>query len=217
MEVLGKIEKERDKKRKGMGWWDRECREKEGVRRVLREWRKDNGGGGQEYRKEKREYKELCEAKKKVEGRVVKGERGRERQGMERELSREEMRKVTRNLKDGKAMGLDGIPNKVWKYIEDSNEGRLLDACLDRNNEDYEKRITTELLGKSNVFTYQNRHEREKISPRDYQSTIYPTKRMKPNFVVDLMDTPGDLISIESPRSKLYTIKKVTYSKTYCY
>ncbi|KYN10682.1 hypothetical protein ALC57_17289 [Trachymyrmex cornetzi] len=35
-EVLGNIEKERGKERKGMGWWGRECREKERVRRILR-------------------------------------------------------------------------------------------------------------------------------------------------------------------------------------
>ncbi|KYN21896.1 hypothetical protein ALC57_05719 [Trachymyrmex cornetzi] len=66
--------------------------------------------------------------------------------------------------------------------MKDSNEGILLDACLDDNNEDYEKRITTELLG-------------------------------KPNFIVDLMDTPGDFIPTGSPCSKLYgTIKTVTYN-----
>ncbi|KYN09110.1 hypothetical protein ALC57_18777 [Trachymyrmex cornetzi] len=81
--------------------------------------------------------------------------------------------------------------------MKDSNEGKLFDACLDENNEDYEKRITTELLDKTNAFTYQNRHEREKISlSRDYQSTIYPTKLIKPNFIVDLMDTSGDFITI---------------------
>ncbi|KYN29366.1 hypothetical protein ALC57_01193, partial [Trachymyrmex cornetzi] len=59
-EILENIEKERGKEKKGRGWW--ESREKkEGVRRVLREWRKG------EYRKEKREYKELCEVKKKEE------------------------------------------------------------------------------------------------------------------------------------------------------
>lgn len=36
------------------------------MRRALREWRK-NKGRGEEYRKEKREYKELCEIKKKEE------------------------------------------------------------------------------------------------------------------------------------------------------
>ncbi|KYN14003.1 hypothetical protein ALC57_13794, partial [Trachymyrmex cornetzi] len=66
-EILGIIEKERGKERKVRGWWDMECREKkEGVRRVLRQWRKGNGEG-MEYRKEKREYKELCEAKKREE------------------------------------------------------------------------------------------------------------------------------------------------------
>ncbi|KYN21162.1 Armadillo repeat-containing protein 3 [Trachymyrmex cornetzi] len=94
----------------------------------------------------------------------------------------------------------------------------LFDAYLDGNNEDYEKRITTELLSKSNVFTYQNRHEREKISLyRDYQPTIYQTKLMEPNFIVNVMETPRDLIPIGSPRSKLYTIKKVTYKETKCY
>ncbi|KYN10460.1 Glutaryl-CoA dehydrogenase, mitochondrial [Trachymyrmex cornetzi] len=68
--------------------------------------------------------------------------------------------------------------------MKDSNKGKLFDACLDENNEDYEKRITTELLDKTNAFTYQNRHEREKISlSRNYQSTIYPNKLIKPNFI----------------------------------
>ncbi|KYN16348.1 hypothetical protein ALC57_11395 [Trachymyrmex cornetzi] len=65
--ILGVIEKERGKERKVRGWWDRERREKkERVRRVLREWRKGNGKG-MEYKKEKREYKELCEVKKREE------------------------------------------------------------------------------------------------------------------------------------------------------
>lgn len=34
----------------------------------------------------------------------------------EEEISREELRQVIRKLKDGKAMGEDGIPNKEWKY-----------------------------------------------------------------------------------------------------
>ncbi|KYN28557.1 hypothetical protein ALC57_02023, partial [Trachymyrmex cornetzi] len=88
--------------------------------------------------------------------------------------------------------------------MTDSNEGKLFDACLDENTEDYEKRIATKLLDKANAFTYQNRHEREKISlSRDYQSTI-SIKLIIPNFIVDLMDTPGDFIPIESPCLKLY-------------
>lgn len=34
----------------------------------------------------------------------------------EEEISREELRKVMNRLKNGKAMGGDGIPNEVWKY-----------------------------------------------------------------------------------------------------
>lgn len=34
----------------------------------------------------------------------------------EEELEREEVRRVIKKLKDGKAMESDGIPNKVWKY-----------------------------------------------------------------------------------------------------
>lgn len=30
-------------------------------------------------------------------------------------ISREEMRRVIEKLKDRKAMGLDGVPNEVWK------------------------------------------------------------------------------------------------------
>jgi len=33
-----------------------------------------------------------------------------------------EVRNVIRKLKDGKAMGEDGIPNKAWKYGEEKVE-----------------------------------------------------------------------------------------------
>ncbi|KYN23219.1 hypothetical protein ALC57_04363 [Trachymyrmex cornetzi] len=70
-EILGSIEKERGKERKGK-------EKKVEMRRVLREWRKDKGGG-EEYRKQKREYKELCGNKKEEEnerwGRKVEGAR----------------------------------------------------------------------------------------------------------------------------------------------
>ncbi|KYN22580.1 hypothetical protein ALC57_05019 [Trachymyrmex cornetzi] len=77
--------------------------------------------------------------------------------------------------------------------MKDSNEGKLFDACLNENNEDYEKRIT-------------NRTDtREIISlSRDHLLMIHPTKLIKPNFIVDLMDTPGDFIPIGSPCSILY-------------
>jgi len=58
----------REKKEK-RGWWDEECKvQKKKVRKVLKEWRKGKGGG-QEYRREKRKYKELCDRKKQEENR----------------------------------------------------------------------------------------------------------------------------------------------------
>ncbi|XP_011706005.1 PREDICTED: armadillo repeat-containing protein 3 isoform X2 [Wasmannia auropunctata] len=101
--------------------------------------------------------------------------------------------------------------------MEASNEGGLFNDVLDKNNEYYQERVTTELLDKSTiVLTYPNGHERKKKFLSDCRSVIYPIKLLKPNFIVDLMDTPGDLIPIGSPRSKLYCIKKITNSKT-CY
>jgi len=51
------------------------------------------------------------------EDRVVRGEqRGEEEVIEEEEISREEVRKTIEGLKVGKAMGVDGIPNEVWKY-----------------------------------------------------------------------------------------------------
>ncbi|XP_024876545.1 vicilin-like seed storage protein At2g18540 [Temnothorax curvispinosus] len=54
-----------------------------------------------------------------VEGRVKMGEdegrEGKEREE-EEEISIEEMRRAIRKLKDGKAMGRDGIPGEAWKY-----------------------------------------------------------------------------------------------------
>lgn len=50
------------------------------------------------------------------EHRVVRGKW--ERRGKEggRELSKKEIRRAIRKLKDGKVAGYDGIPEEVWKY-----------------------------------------------------------------------------------------------------
>lgn len=49
------------------GWWDGECRKKKNrVRGELRKWRRgevEKGG----YKREKKEYRELCEGKKREE------------------------------------------------------------------------------------------------------------------------------------------------------
>jgi len=67
-EALKKTEREgEERRRRGRGWWDEECREKKrGVRRALRKWRKGDEQGTR-YRKERKEYRELCERKRKEE------------------------------------------------------------------------------------------------------------------------------------------------------
>jgi len=66
--VIERIERERRKEGKGeKGWWDEDCwRKKKEMRRILRAWRKGRGDRW-EHQKGKREYKELCEEKKKKE------------------------------------------------------------------------------------------------------------------------------------------------------
>jgi len=63
--ALRKVEEgEEGRKRRGRGWWDVECRSKKReLRKKLRRWRK-RGGEGEEYKRCKREYKELCKRKK---------------------------------------------------------------------------------------------------------------------------------------------------------
>ena len=51
-----------------------------------------------------------------VEKRVRMGGKGNRRKGEEEGISKEEIRKVLRRLKEGKAMGGDGIPNEAWKF-----------------------------------------------------------------------------------------------------
>jgi len=138
------------------------------VKKELRKWRGD-GGKGEEYRKKKQDYKELCERKKKEENerwekqveevkregdvweivnkerkrkreinanirkedwreyfmrltggredRVVRGEvRGGREMIEKEEISREEIKRTIGDLKVGKAMRVDGIPNEVWKF-----------------------------------------------------------------------------------------------------
>lgn len=59
-----KVGKEGDRKR---GWWDEECwREKREVRRKFKKWWK-NEQGEEEYKVGKREYRNLCERKRKEE------------------------------------------------------------------------------------------------------------------------------------------------------
>jgi len=51
-----------------------------------------------------------------VERRVVQGEDRREGREKEEDLRIEEIRGILRKVKDGKALGVDGVPGEVWKY-----------------------------------------------------------------------------------------------------
>ncbi|OAD54846.1 Armadillo repeat-containing protein 3, partial [Eufriesea mexicana] len=57
----------------------------------------------------------------------------------------------------------------------------------------------------------QNTDENENlnVTPEDHYSSIFPTKLLKPNFIVDLMESPGDLIPIDSHRARLYCEKRL--------
>lgn len=98
------------------------------------------------------------------------------------------------------------------RALQIEDEGELFNSYLDKDDEHYQESLgksISESLGKSNALTYQNEYGREKISlSKNCRSTIYPIKLMKPNFIVDLMNTPGDLIPIGSSRAKLYCIKE---------
>jgi len=45
------------------------------------------------------------------------------RRGNEEELGREEIRRAIRRLKNDKAMEMDGLPNKIWKYEGEEMKG----------------------------------------------------------------------------------------------
>ncbi|CAK9828611.1 Armadillo repeat-containing protein 3 [Anthophora retusa] len=48
------------------------------------------------------------------------------------------------------------------------------------------------------------------IPEKEQYRSVFPTKLLKPNFIVDLMDCPGDLIPINSRRARLYCEKRLT-------
>lgn len=107
-----------------------------------------------------------------------------------------------------------------FAQIDVANEERLSSARLNGNAE---YRSETIIFAPSELYQSDIRlHDDDKYktkeisSPRDDRSTVYPIKYMKPNFIVDLMDTPGDLIPIGSPRSKLYCTVKLTCDQKCC-
>lgn len=51
-----------------------------------------------------------------VANKVMRGRSGERKDHEESELEWEEVKRVIEDMKDGKVMGLDEIPNEVWKY-----------------------------------------------------------------------------------------------------
>lgn len=62
-------EREREERREERkGWWNKECKEKKKeLRKTLRIWKRGGEGQGQEYRRRRRKYRDLCERKKRKE------------------------------------------------------------------------------------------------------------------------------------------------------
>lgn len=65
---------------------------------------------------EEGEWKEYFMRLLGVEGKVMMEGEGTRRAGGEEGLRREEVNKVIREIKEGKAMGVDGISGEAWKY-----------------------------------------------------------------------------------------------------
>lgn len=90
------------------GWWDKECIEKKKeVRKELRGCRRMGGNGG-EYKRVKREYKALCEKKKKEEN-----DRW-EKQVVEARRENEVSKIINRERKKRKGIN-EGIGMEEWK------------------------------------------------------------------------------------------------------
>jgi len=64
-----------------------------------------------------------------MKSRVIWRDRGDRRREEERDLGKEEIKKVIRRLKDGKVMGVDNVLNEVWKYGGQEVEDWVWEVC----------------------------------------------------------------------------------------
>jgi len=60
---------------------------------------------------------------------VVQGEDRRGRREEEEDLRLEEIRGILRKVKDGKALGMDGVPGEAWKYGGEEMEEWVWKVC----------------------------------------------------------------------------------------
>lgn len=64
-----------------------------------------------------------------VEGRVIRGAKRKEEVGEEGELSRGEIKKVLKTMKNGKAVALHEMPGEIWKYTGEGIEEWVWKFC----------------------------------------------------------------------------------------
>lgn len=60
---------------------------------------------------------------------MVKGEREEGKTGGEGDLGRGEIKSAIRRLKDGKASGIDGVQNEIWRYGGEDVERWMGEFC----------------------------------------------------------------------------------------
>ncbi|XP_067208444.1 golgin subfamily A member 6-like protein 25 [Linepithema humile] len=97
----------------GVEWEGMEREMKEAIREVERKLGKEEGKKGGWWDRDCEEKKEGGGERKVVKG---NGRRKKKEGDEEEEISRKEIKKAIKRLRNGKAMGADGIPGEAWKY-----------------------------------------------------------------------------------------------------
>jgi len=121
----------KEEKRK-VGWWDEECLEKKReARKELRRWRR-KGGKGEEYKRRKQKFREICERKKKEEN-----DRWEKRAA---EVSREsEVWEIVNRERKKRRKVTEGIEMAEWKEhfmrLLGGVEGRVVKGGRERSRE----------------------------------------------------------------------------------
>lgn len=99
------------------------------------------------------------------------------------------------------------------KYAYDSMITQVRDPCDEASFEPYtEKDLSCPEVIKicEPLHVSSCKEDTADSLPLDCQQSVFPTKLMRPNFVVDLMDKPGDLLPIGSRRARVYCEKQLT-------
>lgn len=66
------------------------------------------------------------------------------------------------------------------------------------------------IVVRKTFYSYPQKEDASKDpAPIDHSQFVFPTKLLKPNFIVDLMNTPGNLIPIGSYSADTYCEKQL--------